>query len=185
MGPSPGILGAPGPLGPLGPSRLPGPLGAKGAKGPKGRPVPQDPMNPWDSQDLWYFRPPGTSGPQDPWEITSILWNSEFKQPETLKLKDKQRTFLNYIIGQSKQKIACTFWGYFIYQDFIYLTMIIRGNNPGQNTWQKVKKYSKIGQNLKNFIYNFACFLTAIVNVKFLEGRLGTRLRLHPNLTFF
>ena len=63
--------------------------------------------------------------------------------------------------------------------------MIIRGNNPGQNTWQKVKKYSKIGQNLKNFIYNFACFLTAIVNVKFLEGRLCTRLRLHPNLTFF
>ena len=37
--------------------------------------------------------------------------------------------------------------------------------NPGQNIWQKVKKYSKIGQDLKNVIYNFACFLTAVVNV--------------------
>ena len=37
--------------------------------------------------------------------------------------------------------------------------------NPGQNTWHKVKKYNKIGQDFKNVISNFACFLTAIVNV--------------------
>ena len=30
---------------------------------------------------------------------------------------------------------------------------------------KKVKKYSKIGQDFKNVISNFACFLTAIVNV--------------------
>ena len=37
--------------------------------------------------------------------------------------------------------------------------------NTGQNIWQKVKKYSKIGQHLKNVISNFARLLTAIVNV--------------------
>ena len=37
--------------------------------------------------------------------------------------------------------------------------------NPGQNIWHKVKKYGKIGQDFKNVISNFACFLTAIVNV--------------------
>ena len=37
--------------------------------------------------------------------------------------------------------------------------------NPEQNIWNKLKKYSKIGQDLKNLIYNFGCFLTAIVNV--------------------
>ena len=37
--------------------------------------------------------------------------------------------------------------------------------NPGQNIWQKVKRYNKIGQGFKNIISNFACFLTAIVNV--------------------
>ena len=37
--------------------------------------------------------------------------------------------------------------------------------NPGQNIWYKVKKYSKIGQAIKNVISIFACFLTAIVNV--------------------
>ena len=38
-------------------------------------------------------------------------------------------------------------------------------NNPVQNIWQKVKRYNKIGQGFKNIISNFACFLTAIVNV--------------------
>ena len=28
-----------------------------------------------------------------------------------------------------------------------------------------ILKYSKIGQDLKNVIYNFACFLTVVVNV--------------------
>ena len=37
--------------------------------------------------------------------------------------------------------------------------------NPGQNIWHKLKKYIKIGQDFKNVISNFACFLTAIVNV--------------------
>ena len=37
--------------------------------------------------------------------------------------------------------------------------------NPGQNILQKVKKYSKIRQDLKNVIFNFACFLTTVVNV--------------------
>ena len=37
--------------------------------------------------------------------------------------------------------------------------------NPGKNIWHKVKIYNKIGQDFKNMISNFACFLTAIVNV--------------------
>ena len=37
--------------------------------------------------------------------------------------------------------------------------------NPSQNIWYNLKKYSKIGQGFKNVISNFACFLTAIVNV--------------------
>ena len=37
--------------------------------------------------------------------------------------------------------------------------------NPGQNIWHKVKRYNKIGQDFKNRLSNFACFLTAIVNV--------------------
>ena len=32
--------------------------------------------------------------------------------------------------------------------------------NPGQNSWHKVKK---IGQDYKNLISNFVCFLTAFV----------------------
>ena len=46
-----------------------------------------------------------------------------------------------------------------------YGQIFVCSDNPGQNIWQKVKKYSKIGQDLKNVIYNFACFLTAVVNV--------------------
>ena len=38
-------------------------------------------------------------------------------------------------------------------------------HNPSQNIWHKLKKYSKIGQNFKNVISNFACFLTTIANV--------------------
>ena len=32
--------------------------------------------------------------------------------------------------------------------------------NPGQNMWHKVKKYSKVGQDFKNLISNFLCFLS-------------------------
>ena len=38
-------------------------------------------------------------------------------------------------------------------------------NNPGQNVCHKVKKSSKIGQDFKNLLSNFACFLTAIAKV--------------------
>ena len=37
--------------------------------------------------------------------------------------------------------------------------------NPGRNIWRKVKKSSKLGQDFKNLLSNFACFLTAIVKV--------------------
>ena len=36
---------------------------------------------------------------------------------------------------------------------------------PGRNIWHKVKKSCKIGQDFKNLLSNFACFLTAIVKV--------------------
>ena len=62
-------------------------------------------------------------------------------------------------------------------QTFIY--------NPGKNIWNKLEKSSKAGQDKKCLISTFACFLTSIAKVLFLEGRLGTRLCLHPNLKFF
>ena len=37
-------------------------------------------------------------------------------------------------------------------------------DNRGQEIWHKVRKYSKIRQDFKNLIFNFAYFLT--VNVK-------------------
>ena len=97
------------------------------------------PAAPWHSQYLripWATGIPRTSWPWDPlepqdlWEITSTIWNLEYQHQGTLKLKHKQRTSLNYIIGHSKRKIACTFSGYLIYRDFIYLTMVIRGQAP-------------------------------------------------------
>ena len=33
--------------------------------------------------------------------------------------------------------------------------------NPGQNIWNKVEKFSKIGKDKKSLIPTFACFLTA------------------------
>ena len=38
-------------------------------------------------------------------------------------------------------------------------------DNPGKSISQKVEKCSKFRQGLKNVISNFACFLTAVVNV--------------------
>ena len=91
-----------------------------------------EPLGPLDS-----LEPPGTKdppqGPQEslhPWEITSTIWNSESKHGEMMKLKHKQKTFLNYVIGQLKPKIACNVWRYFIYWDFIYFTKVIRGQSP-------------------------------------------------------
>ena len=66
-----------------------------------------------------------------------------------------------------------------------YGKKFVCSDNSGQNVWQKVKRYNKIGQGFKNVISNFACFLTVIVNVSFLEGRKGIRLYPHPHLTFF
>ena len=37
--------------------------------------------------------------------------------------------------------------------------------NPLQNLWHKVKKSSKLEQDFKNLLHNFACFFTAIVKV--------------------
>ena len=47
--------------------------------------------------------------------------------------------------------------------------------NPEQNIWNKIEKFSKTGQDKKILISPFACFLTAIAKVYFLEGGLGTR----------
>ena len=58
-------------------------------------------------------------------------------------------------------------------------------DNPGQNPWYKMGYSSKTGQEKKSLVSVFACFLTAIPKVYVFEGRLGTRLRAHPNLRFF
>ena len=57
-------------------------------------------------------------------------------------------------------------------------------DNPGQNIWHKLKKYSKIGKDHKSLISKFAFFLITFLKILFLEGILGTGLCLHPNLTF-
>ena len=41
----------------------------------------------------------------------------------------------------------------------------VYSDNPGQNIWHKVKKSSKIEQDFKNLLSNFAWFLTAIAKV--------------------
>ena len=46
-----------------------------------------------------------------------------------------------------------------------YDQKVVCADNPGQNIWNKVKKFSKIGQDFKNLLSNFACFLTVIVKV--------------------
>ena len=46
-----------------------------------------------------------------------------------------------------------------------YGQKFVCSDNPGQNICQKVKKSSKIGQDFKNLISNFACFLRAIAKV--------------------
>ena len=39
-----------------------------------------------------------------------------------------------------------------------YGQKFVSSDNPSQNIWHKVNKYSKIGQDFKNVISNFACF---------------------------
>ena len=41
----------------------------------------------------------------------------------------------------------------------------VSSDNPNQNIWHKLNKYSKIGQDFNNVISNFACFVTPIFNV--------------------
>ena len=53
--------------------------------------------------------------------------------------------------------------------------------NLRQNAQVEIEKSSKTGQE-KSLISSFACFLTAIAKVQFLEGRLGTGLCHHPDL---
>ena len=40
-----------------------------------------------------------------------------------------------------------------------YSQKFICSDNPRQTIWQKVKKSSKIGQDFKNLLPNFECFL--------------------------
>ena len=48
-----------------------------------------------------------------------------------------------------------------------------------------LKKYlEQTGREKKSLLCNFACILTAIGKVYVLEGRLGTRLSIHPSLKF-
>ena len=54
----------------------------------------------------------------------------------------------------------------------------------GQSIWNKIDKSINIGQREKSLIFTFACFLTAIAKVKFLEGMLGSRLCIHSTLIF-
>ena len=46
-----------------------------------------------------------------------------------------------------------------------YGQKFVCSDNPGQNIWHKVKKFSKIGQDFKNVLSKFAYFLTAIAKV--------------------
>ena len=41
---------------------------------------------------------------------------------------------------------------------------------PEQDIWNKLEKFSKTGQGEKSLISTFACFLTAISKVEFVEG---------------
>ena len=43
--------------------------------------------------------------------------------------------------------------------------IVIGAKNPGQNIWKKVEKSSKIGQDYKNLISDFAVFMNAIVKI--------------------
>ena len=65
-----------------------------------------------------------------------------------------------------------------------YTQKFVCSHNLGQNIWNKVRKPSETGQSQKSLISAFVSFLIAIASL-FMEGRLGPRLCLHPNLRFF
>ena len=43
--------------------------------------------------------------------------------------------------------------------------IVIGAKNPGKNIWNKVEKSSKIGQDYKNLVSDFAVFMNAIVKI--------------------
>ena len=51
-----------------------------------------------------------------------------------------------------------------------YGQKFVSSDNPSQNIWYKVKKYSKIGQEFKNVISNYLFFLTALSTFNFWNG---------------
>ena len=55
--------------------------------------------------------------------------------------------------------------GVVIYIYNLVENIVIGANNPGQNIRNNVEKSSKIGQDYKNLISNFAFFMNAFVNV--------------------
>ena len=57
-------------------------------------------------------------------------------------------------------------------------------DNLGQNIWNEIVKSNKIGQKKKSLVSIFSCFLTAITRIKFLEGRLDSRLGVRLNYEF-
>ena len=53
-----------------------------------------------------------------------------------------------------------------------------------KSIWNKIEKSSKITQDKKSLTSTFAFSLTATAKVELVQGRLGTGLCLHPDLTF-
>ena len=48
------------------------------------------------------------------------------------------------------------------------LTSLGFRNNPGQNVWNKIEKFSKIGHGKKSLICTFACFFKLLLpNINF------------------
>ena len=59
-------------------------------------------------------------------------------------------------------------------------------HNLSQNTSRLIKEFEKcILSFIENLITNFIQFLSAIVKVLFLQGRLGTRLCVHLKFPYF
>ena len=100
---------------------------ALGPRNPQDLREPRDPNGSWDPQDPcnpWHLRVSGHL------EIPSTVWTSEFKHPETLKLKHKQKTSLNYIIEQSRTKAENCMYLSEVFLFIEWLIMIIRGKSP-------------------------------------------------------
>ena len=61
----------------------------------------------------------------------------------------------------------------------------MKNYNPGQNIWNKIGKSSKTIKDKKSLISTFACFLTAIAKVWFLEGRPDTGRHVSTQIWYF